>query len=66
MLEIDVELEGTYWSALNFLEKLRAFPKMIAVNELSLKPKNAQKGAARSEPLMDIALQFTAVMAKEK
>jgi Tfp pilus assembly protein PilO len=66
---LEVGMEGTYWSALDFLEKLRAFPKMIAVNEMSIKPnRQGSQGAALSpkDPPLEISLKLTAVMAKEK
>lgn len=65
---IQLDLEGTYWSALNFLEKLQAFPKMIAVNEVTMKPKSGSKSqsGADDDLKLDISLRLTAVMAKEK
>jgi len=62
---IEVGLEGNYWSAIEFLEKLKAFPKMIAVNDLAVKPKSIGR-AAVMQPSLEITVQLTAVMAKEK
>ncbi|NIQ99911.1 MAG: hypothetical protein GTN78_06870, partial [Gemmatimonadales bacterium] len=36
---IELKLEGTYWTMVAFLEQLRQFPKMIAVNDVSFSPK---------------------------
>lgn len=63
---IEVGLDGTYWSALEFLERLRAFPKMIAVNDLVMKPKTTFKTVAATQPLLEITVHLTAVIAKEK
>jgi Tfp pilus assembly protein PilO len=62
---IEVGFDGTYWSALALLERLRAFPKMIAVNDITMKPKSACT-AVSSQPLLEVTLHLTAVMAKEK
>jgi len=67
--QVDIELgfNGTYLSTLEFLQRLRAFPKMIAVNEISLKPNsNLKELGALSDPILNITLQLTAVIAKEK
>jgi Tfp pilus assembly protein PilO len=67
--QVDIELgfDGTYLSTLEFLQRLRAFPKMIAVNEISLKPNsNSRNAGALSDPILNVTLQLTAVIAKEK
>jgi Tfp pilus assembly protein PilO len=67
--EVDIELgfNGTYLSTLEFLQRLRAFPKMVAVNEIALKPTtNLREIGALSDPVLNVTLQLTAVIAKEK
>jgi|WetSurMetagenome_2_1015567.scaffolds.fasta_scaffold294997_2 Tfp pilus assembly protein PilO len=67
--EMDIELgfNGTYLSTLEFFQRLRAFPKMIAINEISLKPStNLREIGAVSDPVLNVTLQLTAVIAKEK
>jgi len=64
---IEVAFEGTYWTALEFLGQLRSFPKMIAVNNLSIKPVSNSTGAAQcSNPLLEVTFQLIAVIPKEK
>ncbi len=65
-IEIELGLRGTYWTALEFLERLRAFPKMIAVNEISMKPVRTGMEVAGAQPILEVGLQLTAVIAKEK
>ncbi|NIM04145.1 MAG: type 4a pilus biogenesis protein PilO [Armatimonadetes bacterium] len=62
---IEVGLEGTYWAALEFLQQLKAFPKMIAVNNLSMKPKSDCQAASSFEPILEVTVHLTAVLAKE-
>jgi Tfp pilus assembly protein PilO len=67
--QVDIELgfDGTYLSTLEFLQRLRAFPKMIAVNEISLKPNtNSRDAGTMSDPVLNVTLQLSAVIAKEQ
>ena len=59
-LPIEVRLRGRYWTAISFLEELRHFPKMIAVNDLGFQP--TEQNAQQREPELAITLDLTAVI----
>ncbi|MDO8586539.1 MAG: type 4a pilus biogenesis protein PilO [Armatimonadota bacterium] len=45
-LQIDIQVQGTYWNTLRFLDELTRFPKVIAVNSVQITP----NGAVMSQP----------------
>jgi Tfp pilus assembly protein PilO len=57
-LTIDVELEGSYWNARNFISRLTQFPKIMAVKEVQLSP--SQIGEYRGSPKLLVRLRLTA------
>ena len=60
---IELRIEGTYWTVIDFLEELQQFPKMIAVNDLGFYP--SQAGAdARQSPELAATMELTAVVTK--
>ena len=60
---IELRIEGTYWTVIDFLEDLQQFPKMIAVNDLGFYP--SQAGAdARQSPELSATMELTAVVTK--
>lgn len=63
---IEVAFEGSYWTALEFLQELKRFPKMIAVNNLSMKPACSRSAVQGSNPLLEVTFQLIAVIPKEK
>jgi len=60
---IELRLDGTYWTAINFLSELQQFPKMIAVNDISFTP-NQAGAAARQTPRLTATMDLTAVVTK--
>lgn len=56
-VDIDVELQGTYWSTIKFLESLQKFPKMIAVNEMVIRPSCTPTMAASPDLKVQIAIK---------
>ncbi len=60
---IELKLEGTYWTMVAFLEQLRQFPKMIAVNDVSFSPKGGEGEHSRS-PDLTATMELTAVILK--
>jgi Tfp pilus assembly protein PilO len=61
-LDIDVEIQGTYWTTIKFLEQLQAFPKMLAVNEMSLRPPCAAGTVA--SPRLNVKIAVKALVIK--
>jgi Tfp pilus assembly protein PilO len=59
-LPIEVRVRGRYSAAINFLDELRRFPKMIAVNDLEFQP--VRQGAQEKDPDLAIRLDLIAVM----
>ena len=57
-LIIDVELEGTYWHARNFLYRLTSFPKVVAVKQIQMAPVNMV--ARRGSPRLSVKLNVVA------
>ena len=39
--DIEVKMQGSYWTIISFLNELREFPKMIAVNDIAFTPERA-------------------------
>lgn len=62
-LKVDIELEGKYMSALDFLYKLTAFPKIIAVNTVQMSP--AASREVIGSPYLRIKLNVTAFVLKD-
>jgi Tfp pilus assembly protein PilO len=60
---IELRLEGTYWTAIDFLSELQKFPKMIAVNDISFSPDQSRLGAGQS-PRLTATMDLTAVVTK--
>ncbi len=60
---IELRLEGTYWTAIDFLSELQQFPKMIAVNDISFSPDQSRQGAGQS-PRLTATMDLTAVVTK--
>jgi Tfp pilus assembly protein PilO len=60
---IELKLEGTYWTVIDFLEELQQFPKMIAVNEVGFYPSQAGSDA-RQSPDLAATMELTAVVTK--
>lgn len=62
-LKIDIEVEGSYWNARNFMYRLTKFPKIIAVNQIQLSPSGLVMG--RNSPKLQVKLNVTAFIFKE-
>ncbi|MCJ7821724.1 MAG: type 4a pilus biogenesis protein PilO [Armatimonadetes bacterium] len=60
---IELRVEGTYWTAIDFLVELQKFPKMIAVNDVSFTPDQTKLGAGQS-PRLTATMDLTAVVTK--
>ncbi|NLN76027.1 MAG: type 4a pilus biogenesis protein PilO [Armatimonadetes bacterium] len=62
-LLVDLELEGQYMNALDFLYKLTTFPKIIAVNSIEMSPTSGIN--ATGNPQLSIKINATAFVFKE-
>jgi Tfp pilus assembly protein PilO len=60
---IELRVEGTYWTLIDFLAELQRFPKMIAVNDVGFEPDRAMTGPQRS-PKLAASMDLTAVVTK--
>lgn len=60
---IEMKIEGRYSTILAFLDELRRFPKMIAVNDINFSPKSVGAETVRS-PELTATLDLTAVIMK--
>jgi Tfp pilus assembly protein PilO len=61
---IELKLEATYSTAIDFLAALQRFPKMIAVNNLSFVPQASQEFVYYS-PRLTASLELLAVVSKK-
>jgi Tfp pilus assembly protein PilO len=61
-LNIDIEVEGKYMNALDFLYKLTSFPKIIAVKSVQMDPGGDQ---IVSSPVLNIKMSITAYVLKD-
>ncbi len=60
---IELRLQGTYWTVIDFLAELQEFPKMIAVNDISFSPAQGMMNGGGSPSLM-ASMELTAVVTK--
>jgi Tfp pilus assembly protein PilO len=60
---IELRLQGTYWTVIDFLAELQEFPKMIAVNDISFSPTQGMMNGGSSPNLM-ASMELTAVVTK--
>jgi len=60
---IELKLQGTYWTVIDFLAALQQFPKMIAVNDISFRPKSGGADSMAS-PSLTATMGLTAVVTK--
>jgi len=60
---IELRLQGTYWTVIDFLAELQRFPKMIAVNDISFSPNQGGLVSGRS-PNLTASMELTAVVTK--
>jgi len=63
-LHIDIEVEGSYWNTMAFLQRLTEFPKIVAVDGLQIMP-TAQPCSPRTSPLLTIQLSLRAFVFPE-
>ncbi len=64
-LKIELELEGRYMNALDFLYKLTSFPKIIAVDEVEMEPPGSRQLWLGS-PMLRMKLRVTAFLLKDE
>jgi len=60
---IEIRLEGTYWTVIDFFSELQRFPKMIAVNDMAFDPTQGGINTQRS-PQLTATMGLTAVVTK--
>jgi Tfp pilus assembly protein PilO len=60
---IELRVQGTYWTVIDFLAELQRFPKMIAVNDISFSPNQGGLDSGRS-PNLTASMELTAVVTK--
>lgn len=58
-LKINIELEGSYWNARNFIDRLTRFPKIVAVQQVQMSPASTKTTLKRSPTLL-VKLSLTA------
>ena len=63
-LDIDMEIAGKYHDVMSFLQRITSFPKIIAVRDLQINPKNDDK-AGLTSPELAVRLSTTAFILKE-
>jgi Tfp pilus assembly protein PilO len=63
-LKINLEVEGSYMNAMNFLYRLTTFPKIIAVNRMEMSP--GREAFALNSPKLSIKMTVTAFVLKEE
>ncbi|MEN6356776.1 MAG: type 4a pilus biogenesis protein PilO [Armatimonadota bacterium] len=62
-LNVDIEVEGKYMNALDFLYKLTSFPKIIAVKSVQMDPAGNEQDI--SSPILNIKMSITAYVLKD-
>jgi Tfp pilus assembly protein PilO len=59
---IEVKVQGSYWTVIDFLSELQRFRKMIAANDIDFSP---QKLGVQTSSALSVTLALTAVVTKE-
>lgn len=62
-LEIEVNLQGKFASAQRFVDRLMTFPKIVAVEQMGMRPK--PKGENDEPGILEIQLKLTAFIMKD-
>lgn len=62
-LNIKLEFAGKYSNVLEFIHNLNSFPKIMAVKDVSIQPKDTQM-AIQSSPMLQVKMQVTAYVLK--
>lgn len=63
-IKVELEVEGKYMNALDFLYKLTTFPKIVAVNSVQMSPKNNMDDAIGC-PNLSVKVNFSAFVLKK-
>jgi Tfp pilus assembly protein PilO len=63
-LKIDIEVEGSYWNTMMFLQKLTLFPKIVAVDSIQINP-NSLLNKAKVSPNLSVQLSVRAFVFPE-
>lgn len=62
-LNIKLEFAGKYSNVLEFIHNLNSFPKIMAVKDVSIQPRDTQM-AIQSSPMLEVKMQITAYILK--
>lgn len=62
-LDIDIEAKCKFWDAVNFLDKVTTFPKVIAVKDVQIIP--IKIGEELGSPLLSVRISTTAFILKD-
>jgi Tfp pilus assembly protein PilO len=62
-IKVELDVEGSYMNALNFMYRLTTFPKIIAVNKIEMSP--SKESVVLSSPRLKIKMTVTAFLLKE-
>lgn len=62
-LDIELSLNGSYFNAMNFVQKLTRFPKILSVSSLAIRANN---NAKMKDSRLDIKLNLEAYVLKDK
>ena len=63
-MKIQIEVEGSYWNTMKFLQRLTAFPKIIAVDSIQVSP-NSTSTWAKVSPRLAVQLNVRAFVFPE-
>lgn len=61
---IDIEVTGTYWNVVSFINQLNSFPKIIAVRELQITPLSSGITKKTGSPQLSARFNTTAFILK--
>jgi len=62
-IPIELRLQGSYWTVIDFLSELQRFPKMIAVNDVGFDPTGGL--SQQPSPQLTVTMALTAVATKK-
>jgi hypothetical protein len=64
-LSIQVNLVGGFQSTQAFVERLTKFPKIVAVEQMQVRPHQVETGAKTDDSLLDVEVNLTAYVMKD-
>lgn len=64
-INIDIDVSGSYWNVVNFIDQLNSFPKIITVREMNIIPVSAGKMKKNGSTLLNAKIVTSAFILRQ-